>query len=97
LTPHAVASGLVIVHESEWTEKETLFNLLDATSNSGVTLSSNFAMTPASSVSGFYYSHPNSEYFAVGKIGRDQVESLAIRKGESIETMERWLAPNLSY
>lgn len=79
------------------TEKETLFNLLDATSNCGVALSSNFAMTPASSVSGFYYSHPDSEYFAVGKIGRDQVESIATRKGESIETMERWLAPNLSY
>jgi 5-methyltetrahydrofolate--homocysteine methyltransferase len=79
------------------TEKETLFHLLDATRKSGVELSSNYAMTPASSVSGFYYSHPDSEYFAVGKIGRDQVESLATRKGESIETMERWLAPNLSY
>jgi 5-methyltetrahydrofolate--homocysteine methyltransferase len=79
------------------TEKETLFNLLDATNNCGVELSSNFAMIPASSVSGFYYSHPDSDYFAVGKIGRDQVESLAIRKGESIETIERWLAPNLSY
>lgn len=79
------------------TEKETLFNLLDATSNCGVSLSSNFAMTPASSVSGFYYSHPDSDYFAVGKIGRDQVESLASRKGETIETMERWLAPNLNY
>ncbi len=79
------------------TEKETLFALLDATEGCGVELSSNYAMTPASSVSGFYYSHPESDYFAVGKVGRDQVESLAERKGKSTETMERWLAPNLSY
>jgi len=79
------------------TEKETLFKLLDATDSCGVELSDNYAMTPASSVSGFYYSHPESDYFTVGKIGRDQVESLAQRKGKSVETMERWLAPNLSY
>ena len=79
------------------TEKETLFALLDATNNCGVELSSNYAMTPASSVSGFYFSHPESSYFAVGKVGRDQVESIAERKGKSVETMERWLAPNLSY
>jgi len=79
------------------TEKETLFKLLDATNSCGVELSDSYAMTPASSVSGFYYSHPEAKYFAVGKIGRDQVESLAERKGESVETIERWLAPNLSY
>ena len=79
------------------TEKATLFRLLDATNNCGVSLSENYAMTPASSVSGFYYSHPDSRYFAVGKIGRDQVEDLAGRKGESVEVMERWLRPNLDY
>ncbi|MCL4106522.1 UNVERIFIED_CONTAM: hypothetical protein GTU68_009656 [Idotea baltica] len=79
------------------TEKETLFRLLDATSGCGVALSDNYAMTPASSVSGFYYSHPESKYFAIGKIGRDQIESLAERKGESVASMERWLASNLSY
>jgi len=79
------------------TEKETLFKLLDATAGCGVELSDNYAMTPASSVSGFYYSHPESQYFAVGKIGRDQVESLAQRKGEPMAVIERWLAPNLSY
>ena len=79
------------------TEKATLFRLLDATNASGVTLSENFAMTPASSVSGFYFSHPDSRYFAVGKIGRDQVENLAERKGESVDVLERWLRPNLGY
>ena len=79
------------------TEKAALFRLLDATKNSDISLSENYAMTPASSVSGFYYSHPESQYFAVGKIGRDQVEDLAQRKGESVEVIERWLRPNLSY
>ena len=79
------------------TEKATLFSLLDATANTGVTLSDNYAMAPASSVSGFYYSHPESKYFAIGKIGKDQVEDLAARKGESVSTMERWLRPNLNY
>lgn len=77
------------------TEKATLFHLLDATENTGVTLSDNYAMAPASSVSGFYYSHPEARYFSVGKIGRDQLESLAQRKGETVEAMERWLRPNL--
>ena len=79
------------------TEKATLFRLLDATSNCDVNLSENYAMTPAASVSGFYFSHPESQYFAVGKIGRDQVEDLARRKGESVEGIERWLRPNLDY
>jgi 5-methyltetrahydrofolate--homocysteine methyltransferase len=79
------------------TEKETLFQLLDAEQSCGVSLSENYAMTPAAAVSGFYYSHPESKYFAVGKISRDQVESLAQRKGKKIEEMERWLAPNLVY
>ena len=79
------------------TEKATLFRLLDATNTCGISLSENYAMTPASSVSGFYFSHPESRYFAVGKIGRDQVGDLAERKGESVEMIERWLRPNLSY
>jgi len=77
------------------TEKRTLFELLDAGNATGVTLSESYAMSPASSVSGFYYSHPQSRYFAVGKIGRDQLEDIASRKGEPIEVMERWLAPNM--
>ncbi|NQX88881.1 MAG: methionine synthase [Halioglobus sp.] len=79
------------------TEKDTLFRLLDAENACGVSLSENFAMTPAASVSGFYFSHPESRYFSVGKIGRDQVEDLALRKGQSIEAIERWLRPNLNY
>jgi len=79
------------------TEKATLFALLDATAQCSVRLSSNFAMSPASSVSGFYYSHPESKYFAVGKVGRDQIEDLARRKGEPVDNIERWLRPNLDY
>ena len=79
------------------TEKATLFKLLDATKNADVTLSDSYAMSPASSVSGFYYAHPEAKYFAVGKIGKDQVEDIATRKNESFATMERWLRPNLNY
>jgi 5-methyltetrahydrofolate--homocysteine methyltransferase len=79
------------------TEKATLFQLLNATQTCGVELSESYAMYPASSVSGFYYSHPESRYFAVGKIGRDQVKDIATRKGETVEVMERWLRPNLDY
>jgi len=79
------------------TEKATLFSLLDATNACAISLSENFAMSPASSVSGFYLSHPESRYFAVGKIGRDQVEDLAQRKGETVGVIERWLRPNLDY
>ena len=63
----------------------------------GVTLTEHYAMTPAASVSGFYYSHPDAEYFGIGKIQRDQVESIAARKGVSVAEMERWLAPVLGY
>ena len=79
------------------TEKATLFRLLDAPNTCGVTLSESYAMSPAAAVSGFYYSHPEADYFAVGKIGRDQVEDIARRKGEPTATMERWLRPNLDY
>ena len=79
------------------TEKETLFRLLDVQSSIGVDLTEHFAMTPAASVSGFYFSHPDSQYFAIGKIGKDQVEHLADRKGKSLTDMERWLSPVLDY
>jgi 5-methyltetrahydrofolate--homocysteine methyltransferase len=79
------------------TEKETLFKLLAATENTGIQLTESFAMDPAASVCGLYFSHPESRYFAVGKIGRDQVEAYARRKGMAVEDVERWLAPNLDY
>ncbi|MBS9402562.1 methionine synthase [Halomonas sp. TRM85114] len=79
------------------TEKATLFRLLEAETHSGLTLTENFAMWPAAAVAGWYFSHPRSKYFATGKITRDQVEVLAERKGMSLETLERWLAPVLSY
>ncbi|MCB1690572.1 MAG: methionine synthase [Halioglobus sp.] len=79
------------------TEKATLFRLLDASNATDVHLTESFAMTPPSSVSGFYFSHPESRYFAVGKVGRDQIEDLASRKNENVEALERWLRPNLSY
>jgi len=78
------------------TEKRTLFDLLQAEQNAGVELTEHFAMIPASSVSGFYYSHPEASYFAIGKIGRDQLESLAARKNIPVQEMERWLRPNLA-
>jgi 5-methyltetrahydrofolate--homocysteine methyltransferase len=79
------------------TEKRPLFDLLCAEKNTGITLTENFAMYPAASVSGFYFSHPESKYFAVGKIGRDQVEDYSRRKGLDLRIVERWLAPNLNY
>jgi 5-methyltetrahydrofolate--homocysteine methyltransferase len=79
------------------TEKGPLFELLDATANAQITLTESYAMLPTAAVSGFYFSHPDSHYFAVAKIDRDQVEDYARRKGMSIEVVEKWLAPNLSY
>jgi 5-methyltetrahydrofolate--homocysteine methyltransferase len=75
--------------------KRALFDALGAV-DIGMALTENYAMTPASSVSGFYFSHPQSKYFNVGRIGRDQLEDLARRKRESVSELERWLAPNLS-
>jgi 5-methyltetrahydrofolate--homocysteine methyltransferase len=77
------------------TEKRTLFDLLEAESNCGVTLSESYAMDPAASVSGWYFAHPEARYFAVGKIGEDQLESIAARKSVSVDEMRRWLSPNL--
>jgi 5-methyltetrahydrofolate--homocysteine methyltransferase len=79
------------------TEKRTLFALLDAEKNTGIALTESCAMTPAASVSGFYFAHPDSRYFAAGKIERDQAEDYARRKGLPLGEIERWLAPNLNY
>ncbi len=81
----------------EHTEKATLFRLLDAEKSTGISLTEHFAMWPAASVSGFYYSLPESTYFNVGKLDRDQVESYAQRKGWDLKTAEKWLSPNLGY
>jgi 5-methyltetrahydrofolate--homocysteine methyltransferase len=79
------------------TEKATLWTLLDAERMAGITLTESFAMFPTAAVSGFYFSHPKSHYFGVGKIDRDQVTSYAQRKGMSLADTERWLAPILGY
>jgi 5-methyltetrahydrofolate--homocysteine methyltransferase len=83
--------------QPDHTEKATLFRLLDAEKTAGVKLTESFAMWPGSSVSGLYFSHPESFYFGVGKIERDQVEDYAARKGMSIAETERWLSPVLNY
>jgi 5-methyltetrahydrofolate--homocysteine methyltransferase len=79
------------------TEKKTLFELLDARASAGVRLTESFAMLPAASVSGFYFAHPESRYFGVSKIERDQVRDYAARKNISVAEVERWLAPVLGY
>jgi len=79
------------------TEKAALFELLDAERKAGIHLTESFAMLPAASVSGFYFGHPDAQYFGVGRIGRDQVKDYANRRGADFETTERWLAPNLGY
>jgi 5-methyltetrahydrofolate--homocysteine methyltransferase len=79
------------------TEKQTLFELLDATRATHITLTESFAMLPASSVSGWYFAHPEARYFAVDRIDRDQVEDYARRKGMTTADIERWLSPNLGY
>ena len=79
------------------TEKITLFQLLDAEGKTGISLTENLAMYPASSVSGMYYAHPDSRYFGLGRIGVDQVADIARRKGMALPELERWLMPNLNY
>ena len=74
-----------------------MFELLQAPLNAGITLTESYAMLPTAAVSGFYIAHPQSQYFATGKVDRDQVEDYARRKGWSVEEAERWLAPVLSY
>ncbi|MGB9376389.1 MAG: vitamin B12 dependent-methionine synthase activation domain-containing protein, partial [Mycobacteriales bacterium] len=79
------------------TEKETLWSLLDVKANTGIELTESMAMWPGAAVSGFYFSHPQSQYFVVGRISRDQVEDYAERKGWTLRDAERWLSPNLAY
>ncbi|WP_434771197.1 methionine synthase [Pseudomonas entomophila] len=84
------------------TEKETLFRLLEGTElgeigASGVFLTEHFAMFPAAAVSGWYFAHPQAQYFAVGKVDKDQIDSYSKRKGQDVSLSERWLAPNLGY
>ena len=79
------------------TQKQLIFRLLNVEENIGVNLTEHLAMSPAASVSGWYFAHPESKYFGVGKISKDQVESLSQRKGMSIKELERWLGPNLNY
>ncbi|MVB05240.1 methionine synthase [Agrobacterium vitis] len=83
--------------QPDHTEKVTLFNLLDATATTGVTLTESYAMWPGSSVSGLYIGHPDSYYFGVAKVERDQVEDYAARKGMEVREIERWLGPVLNY
>ena len=83
--------------QPDHTEKETLFELLDAEKQAGIELTESYAMWPGSSVSGLYFAHPDSFYFGVGKIEKDQVEDYAQRKGWDLKTAERWLAPILNY
>jgi len=79
------------------TEKATLFRLLDGTANAGIELTEGFSMYPAAAVSGWYFAHPRSQYFVVGRLGKDQVEEYARRKGWTLAEAERWLASNLDY
>jgi len=79
------------------TEKATLWELLQVEKNTEITLTESYAMFPTASVSGWYFAHPDSRYFGVGRIGKDQLESLAKRKGYTIQELEKWLAVNLNY
>ena len=79
------------------TEKGAIWRLLDVEANTGIQITESFAMWPGSSISGLYFAHPQSRYFTLGKIGRDQVEDYARRKGMSVAEVERWLGPNLNY
>ncbi|CAI9414616.1 methionine synthase [Nocardioides sp. T2.26MG-1] len=81
----------------EHTEKRTLWSLLDVTARTGIELTDGMAMWPGAAVSGWYFSHPQSQYFVVGRIGRDQVADYAERKGWTLAEAERWLSPNLGY
>ena len=83
--------------QPDHTEKATLFRLLEATERAGISLTESYAMWPGSAVSGLYFAHPESHYFGVGKIERDQVEDYAARKGMTLAEAERWLAPILNY
>ena len=79
------------------TEKGTLWEMLDVEEKTGMQITESFAMWPGSSVSGLYFAHPEARYFSLGKIGRDQVEDYAARKGMRVSEVERWLGQNLNY
>jgi 5-methyltetrahydrofolate--homocysteine methyltransferase len=79
------------------TEKEILWDLLDVEKHTGIKLTESFAMWPGSSVSGLYFAHPKSKYFAVGKLGKDQIEDYAGRKNFTVAEAEKWLGPWLNY
>jgi 5-methyltetrahydrofolate--homocysteine methyltransferase len=79
------------------TEKQTLWELLDVEGATGIRLTESMAMWPGASVSGWYFSHPESQYFVVGRLAPDQVADYARRKGWTVKEAERWLAPNLGY
>jgi 5-methyltetrahydrofolate--homocysteine methyltransferase len=79
------------------TEKYKLFDMLEVGKNTGIELTESLAMYPASSVSGWYFAHPESKYFGIGKIDKDQVIDYAARKGMTIEEVEKWVRPNLEY
>ncbi|MDQ3156689.1 MAG: methionine synthase, partial [Actinomycetota bacterium] len=81
----------------EHTEKQTLWELLDVTNSAGIELTESMAMWPGAAVSGWYYSHPQSQYFVVGRLGKDQIQDYADRKGWTLAEAERWLSPNLGY
>jgi len=83
--------------QPDHTEKSTLWSLMDTEAKIGMTLTESYAMWPGSSVSGLYFAHPDSHYFGVGRIERDQVEDYARRKGWTVAECERWLAPVLNY
>jgi 5-methyltetrahydrofolate--homocysteine methyltransferase len=83
--------------QPDHTEKPALFHLLDAEKNIGATLTESYAMWPASSICGLYFAHPQSKYFNVGKIAKDQVEDYSRRKNMSVAEVEKWLAPILGY
>jgi 5-methyltetrahydrofolate--homocysteine methyltransferase len=83
--------------QPDHTEKGALFELLGATAATGLELTESYAMTPTAAVSGLYFAHPDSHYFGVGRIEKDQVEDYAQRKGWDLKTAERWLGPILNY
>ena len=76
---------------------QTIWELLDVEANTGIQLTESMAMWPGASVSGIYYSHPEAQYFVVGRLGRDQIADYHQRKGMSVAELERWLSPNLNY
>ena len=79
------------------TEKITMWNMIPIEQEIGITLTESLAMNPAASVSGVYLSHPESKYFGLGKVTKEQIESLAERKGMSVAEIEKWMGPHLSY